>query len=444
MKHMRKTGLIWIGHPDYLGDNTSAIQAAIHESVKDLPLVYSEIRPLAVTEGEAVEAARELVRDKDCCGALIVLTTWVECNVVMAAMKELRGLPCMFWGFPLEEVNGRRESTGSYVSATMFAGVVKRLGLGYPTIYTSWKEEKTLKQIERFARVAASMDALFYSKIGLLGYTSMSIYTGTFDHVLLRYILGPEVEQMDQYTLIHRAEQVTEEELKEAEDKLKCVACIREDVGEEILKKTLAMYVALKKICEEKSWQAVNVKCQYELSKEYKAIPCVAISLLAEDGVNTSCEGDMMNTVSMLLFQYMTDQIVWYGDALTQWDNVIQFSPCGFMPPSLAEATPSIQPFPECPGFYGLHVSGVLRPDRVTFMRIVEDVGDYHILYGTGQGIKTEPRGGCQPALNVELDGKVEDLCREYAGQHFALAYGDLSEEIELFAQLMNLETRRI
>ena len=441
---MRKIGVIWTGHPDYLCENTTAIQKAIHESIQGIPGVDSRLEPIAVTEKQAVAAAREVLQERDCCGALIVLTTWVECNVVMAAMKEFREMPILFWGFPLEECEGRKESTGSYVSATMFAGVVKRVGLPYPTLYTSWKNPKTLEQIERFAKVAGVMDELFYTKIGLFGYTSMSIYTGTFDHVLLRYILGPEVEQMDQYSLIHAAEAVPEEEIKAAEEKLGACACIRGDVDPEVLKKTMALYVALKNFCKEKDWKAVNVKCQYELSIEYKAIPCVAISLLAEDGINTSCEGDMMNTVSMLLLQLLTDEVVWYGDSLTEWDNVVQFSPCGFMPPSLAHGTASVQPFPKCDNFAGLHVCGVLRPERVTFMRIVEDVGDYHILYGTGQGIETEPRGGCQPALNVVLDGNLENLREEYAGQHFALCYGDLSEEIELFARLMNLEARRV
>ena len=441
---MRKIGVIWTGHPDYLDDNTFAIQNAIYESIKDIPGVDVRLDPIAVTEKAAIAAAREILQERDCCGALIVFSTWIECNVAMAAMKELRGMPVLFWGFPLEECAGRKASTGSYVSATMFSGVVKRVGLSYPTLYTSWKNPKTIQQIGRFAKVAGAIDALFYTRIGLFGYTSMSIYTGTFDHVLLRYVLGPEVEQMDQYSLIHKMEQVTKEEVKAAEEKLKGLACIRRDVDPEILKKTLAMYVALKQICEEKEWEAVNVKCQYELSKEYKIIPCVSLSLLAEDGINTSCEGDMMNTVSMLLMQYLTDDVIWYGDALTEWDNVLQFSPCGFMPPSLAKGKPNVQTFPKCDGFHGLHMSGVLRSERVTFMRIVEDVGDYHILYGTGQGIATEPRGGCQPALNVVLDGRLEALREEYAGQHFALCYGDLSEEIELYARLMNIEARRV
>ena len=48
------------------------------------------------------------------------------------------------------------------------------------------------------------------------------------------------------------------------------------------------------------------------------------------------------------------------------------------------------------------------------------------------------------PALNVELDGDIMKLCEEYAGQHFAVAYGDWSEELALFAAFMGIEARRI
>ena len=215
---MRKAGVIWIGHSDYLNENAYRIQEDIYKHVKEIPLLDVRLDGIVASEDQAIAAVRGITRDRDCCAAVVVFATWVECNVVMAAMKELRGLPCLFWGFPPEEVEGKIEGTGAYVSATMFAGVVKRLNLTYPTIYTSWKQEETLRQIKCFARTASAIDQLFYTKIGLFGYTSMSIYTGTFDHVLLRYQIGPEVEQMDTYSLIRAAEGVSEEELKIAED----------------------------------------------------------------------------------------------------------------------------------------------------------------------------------------------------------------------------------
>ncbi|MCI8994199.1 MAG: hypothetical protein HFI30_00720 [Lachnospiraceae bacterium] len=441
---MRSVGVVWLGHDDYLGENTEAIQRAIVSSVQELPLLRVEAGTIGTTESQAVSQVRRLLREEDCCGALIVLATWVECHVVMAALKELRGLPCMFWGFPLEEVEGRKQSTGAYVSATMFAGVVKRLGLPCPTLFASWKDPEAGKKIAGFARAASAVDALFYAKIGLFGYTSMSIYTGTFDHVLMRYKIGPEIEQMDSYSLICAAEAASDQERQEAIERLQALACCGPNLPPELMRKTMGLYVALRSFCRQRGWAAVNVKCQYELSKEYQAVPCVALSLLAEDGVITSCEGDIPVTVTMLLLSAVSRQMVWYGDSLTHWGNTLQFSPCGFLPFSLALGETKILAFQNLPGFHGLQVCGVLRPERITWARLVEDVGSYHLLYGTGTGVETEPRGGHMPALNVELDGDIMKLCEEYAGQHFAVAYGDWSEELALFAAFMGIEARRI
>lgn len=440
---MRNIGVIYLGHPDYLCENTSAIQRAAYNCIKDLPRVDASIDSIATTETEAIKAVRALI-SKNCCGALIILNTWVECNVVMSALKELRGLPCMFWGFPLDEVEGRCESTGSYVSASMFSGVINRLKLSCPTLFTSWNNPDSSVQIGRFARVASAIDSLFYSNIGLFGYTSMSIYTGTFDHVLMRWKIGPEIDQMDTYSLIRAAEESTDEEIKEATERLRSLSDFRNDLNTEMLHKTMGLYVAMKKFCIERNWKAINVKCQYELSKEYKVVPCVALSLLAEDGITASCEGDIPNTVSMLLLHLISNQTAWYGDSLTHKDNTLQFSPCGFLPLSMSLDTPLIRPFMEHPGFSGIQVTGVLRPEKITWCRLVEDLGSYHLLYGTGTGVETQPRGGCMPALNVVLDGDINALCKEYAGQHFAITYGDWSEELALYASLMGIEARRI
>lgn len=441
---MNPSGVIWIGHPDYLGKNTYAITAEVRDSLKKLPHVQvADEISLAVTDRQAIEAARNILQ-QNLSGAIIVLATWVECNVVMSAVKELRGLPILFWAFPLETVNGVRESTGSYVSGTMISGPVQRLGLKSQVLLGSWKDETTLKAVESFLRAAYAVNTLFYSKIGLFGYTSMSIYTGTFDHVLMRYLIGPEVEQMDSYSLIRAAEAVPEEEVQAAIAKLTGTVPIMDDVKEHKLYKTMALYVALKNFCKEKEWTAVNVKCQYEFSKEYRVVPCVALSMLADEGVVTSCEGDMLVTVSQMILTAITGCTSTYGDSLSQEGNVIKFSPCGFMPFSMAAPGARVQKFLEHPGFSGIQVCGVMRPERVTFLRLVEDVGEYHLVYGTGNGLPTEPRGGCMPALDVDLDGDANELCKHYAGQHYALAYGDWADELESFAKLMGIKTIRI
>ena len=96
------------------------------------------------------------------------------------------------------------------------------------------------------------------------------------------------------------------------------------------------------------------------------------------------------------------------------------------------------------PGFKGIQNSFVLRPERVTVMRLVEDIGDYHIVYFTGQGLPTQKRQGYMPALDVELDGDVNELVKNYSGQHYAIVYGDVSAEIEDYCRLKGIRAVRV
>lgn len=439
----RDTGIIYLGHPDYLDENAANIRQAADVAFGAVSGITARGNDYVVTNEEAAAAAKELAAD-NYCGAVLVLGTWVECNIVMTVVKELRGLPCVMVGFPLTEVKGRKESTGSYVSATMFAGVVRRLGLPIDVLFGSFSDPVLLKKLAAFASAAKAASVLRYAKIGLFGYTSMSIYTGTFDHVLMRWHIGPEIEQMDSWSLIERAKAVTEEEVIAAEERLRGTVPVSEKILPEMLNKTLAIYAALSSMTKEKGWDAVNVKCQYEFSKEYKCVPCVPLSMLADDGVVTSCEGDIPCTVSMLMLRALTGQTVTYGDALNAWENIVEFSPCGFMPFSVAAPGCEVWNFLPHPGFTGIQVAGVMRPEKVTFLRLVEDIGSYHLVCGTGQGLPTKMRGGCMPALDVALDGSLSNLENAYAGQHFALCYGDHAQEAESLAHLLGIRFVRV
>lgn len=441
---MRKVGFIWLGHADYLDTITKGIQDETVTAVQGSPFFDARKSNIVTNDEEAIHAVRELMYTQNCCGAVIVLTSWIECNVAMSAIKELRGLPCMLWGTPVDRGAGENVGSGSYVSASMMNGVVKRMGIACPVLIEGTKVPGIGEKLTNFAAAACAADELFYARIGLFGYTSMSIYPGTFDHVLMRYRIGPEVEQMDSYSLIRCAEAAPEAAVEDAMRRVRTLSNVRNDVQEDVFKKTMALYVAMSELTREHQWKAINVKCQYEFSKEYKVVPCVALSLLAEDGLTVSCEGDIPNTVSMMILQSLSGEMVWYGDSLTHTGNVVQFSPCGYMPFTMANGTPYVQKFMEHPGFSGIQVSGVMRPEKVTFMRLVEDIGDYHLVYGTGEGIETLPRGGCMPALNVRLDGDIQKLLKLYAGQHYAIAYGDLSERIETFAEIMKIRCCKV
>ena len=440
---MGDIGLICLGHADYINENFRKMTSEVEKQLQRFKIYNQKIQTIAINSELAIKQAREL-RNNGCRGVILFLASWVECRVVMSALKELQGMPVILWGTTIEEIDGKKLSTGSYVSAAMMNGVIRRLNMNCHCLIGSHRDEKILKRLVDFTCAARAAWDLKYGTVGLVGYTSMGIYPGTFDHVLMRYKVGPEIDQTDSYSVICRAERTERKKLEAARRNLDRIAVVAPEVHGEILDKTLSLYCALKEMCEEYRWDAVNVKCQYEFSKEYKAVPCVALSLLADDGIVASCEGDIPNTVSMMILKSIAGKAVTYGDAITHWGNTVKFSACGFLPFSMGCGQRSIRKFLEHPGFSGIQTSFVMRPERVTFLRLVEDIGSYHLLYGTGQGLVTELRDGCMPALDVQLDGDIDTLVHEYAGQHFALCYGDIAGAIEEYAILMGMKSLRI
>lgn len=442
---MSKMGFITIAHPDYIDDGNAlriAKEARDNLCKAGIKLVAAET--IAVSVRDARAAGCEMVRG-GVDGVILFFASWLECPVAMAAIREIEHLPLCVWGFPMWEENGREMSTGSYVSYTMFQGVLDRIKAVYFGILGMPGEKKAISQVVSFCLAASAYQKLKRSRIGLVGYSSMSIYTGTFDHVLMRTMIGPEVEQSDSYSLIRLAESMSGDDCKAVCVRLREISAIHPGVSESSLMKAAALYLAIEALKDKADLDAINVKCQYEFSKEYGMTMCIPLSLAASDKFVTSCEGDILCTVSMMMLQYLTGQVIAYGDAINHKDGVLKISPCGFMPYQLSGGDCLIQNFMQGVGFTGLQNSFAMKHGRVTLLRLVEDVGSYHLLCCTGEGLaSTKLRQGFFPALDIVPDGDINELVKNYAGQHFAVCYGDLSEELLDLAKILKISVINI
>ncbi len=441
---MGKIGFVSISHEDYVDTTVAAMTEKALQECRRTGHTIVEAACIVTTDKNARKTGIEFTAS-DLDGVVVLFGGWMECPVAMSLLREIEHLPLCVWGFPMFESEGKQTSTGSYVSYAMFKGVLDRIGWKYTGLLGEIEKDQTVfERLGAFCAAAEARQKLKRCKIGLVGYTSMGIYTGTFDHVLMRTRIGPEIEHLDSYTVIQRAEHSTSEARKEAVSHMNTTAIIKPDVAPEMIAKTAGVYCGLRDCIRERELDGINVKCQYEFSKEYRCVPCVPLSLLADEGTVASCEGDVLCTVSMMILHYLSGDIVSYGDAMHHEGNTVKLSSCGFIPFSLGAGDRKIGNFLPHPGFTGIQPSFVMRPGQVTVLRLVEGIGSYKLLYFTGEGLETELRQGYMPALDIRLDGDINQLIRHYSGQHYAICYGDLSARIEALAAIMGIETLRI
>lgn len=441
---MGRIGFVSISHKDYLDDTGKEMTKKACEEVRRTGHTVIEAESI-VTDHPTARNAGIRFAASNLDGVVILFAGWMECPFTMSLLREVEHLPICVWGFPMFETEGKLNSTGSYVSYAMFKGVLDRIGFKYIGLLGSIDQDAgVFEKLSAFCAAAECRQKLKRCRIGLVGYASMGIYTGTFDHVFMRTIIGPEIEHIDSYTVIQKAEKASAEAKQDAVSLFRRAAAVNPDVASEILMKTAGVYCGLKECVEEKQLDGINVKCQYEFSKEYKCVPCVPLSLLADEGTIASCEGDVLCTVSMMILHYLSNSVVTYGDAMHHFDNTIKLSSCGFIPFSMGVSDKKIGNFLPHPGFTGIQPSFVQRPGKVTVLRLIEGKGDYKILYFTGQGLDTELRQGYMPALDIRLDGDINRLIENFSGQHYAVCYGDIRSRIEALSRIMGIETIQI
>ncbi|MCK5732970.1 MAG: hypothetical protein KAI38_02215, partial [Candidatus Latescibacteria bacterium] len=341
--------------------------------------------------------------------------------------------------------DGRRESTGSAVAYTVIKGALDRVGLPHEGVWGNVDDPKAVHHVRTFSRAAHAWRRLQQTRIGLVGYASMGMYSGTFDHLLMRFRVGPEIEHADSYSIIRRTEAIETARCTPVIARLRGCARITDGVTEDHLQTVARIYLALKDWAAERHLDAICFKCQYEFSQEYGMVGCVPLALLASDGIVATCEGDIPLMVSMIIQHTLTGQTIPYGDVLDRVDNRLLFSSCGFAPFETASSPEDIEIRPAIlPYFKGVTNSFVLKPGKVTVLRLSEGIGTYRLTYGTGTGLPSERRQGWAPALEVELDGDTDDFLTHVTTQHYSIAYGDLSREIESLARMLRVEVLRV
>lgn len=437
-----RIALLTVGHPDYPTEVGAEFGRQMRET-----LVAAGVE--IVWDGEpvvdylgAAKAAREALR-ADPEGIILFLATWIECSTALAAIREVEHLPLSLWAIPMFEREGVRQSTGSFVAACALRPALIRMGYR-PKLFVGFPEDPATAAAARsFCYAAHCTERLKRTRLGLVGYSAMSIYPGTFDHVLLRRYIGPEVVHLDTYTLVTMAERVSDEAIGEVEALLKRTCGI--ETEEERLRKACRLAVAASDLASRHHLHALNVKCQNELSQQYGMTACVPMAVLAGRGIVASCEGDVMVTVSEVMLHYLSNQVPTYGDILDLQGPEMLLSACGFAPFSLADPSrPRVIRELDYPGFDGIICSFALQPGPVTFARLAEGKGDYYLVYGLGQGVHTDLRQGRFPALRVVLEGEPDRLMEHLPSQHLALCCCHLADELEDSCRILGIRAIRI
>ncbi|MCL5073880.1 MAG: hypothetical protein M1308_23765, partial [Actinobacteria bacterium] len=271
----KRVGFFNIAHHDYYEymDNVSVRLAkeAIDSLQKSNNTVIGSEKPI-LDEKEALDQALKILgKDIDCC--IIFISTWVECSVPLVIIKELKHLPVIIWGFPMFDWKGSKEQSGSLVGMLALQGSLKRIDINFKRVVGFPDNKDILKEINDYIFASSAKKALRRTRLGLVGYMSMSMYPASFDHLLMSAIIGPEIVHFDIYSIIKEINNIKSEDISKTVKKIN--EFTDHKINDEILQKAAGLYCSLKSFIKKYNLDGINIKCQYELTKDFGCSACI-------------------------------------------------------------------------------------------------------------------------------------------------------------------------
>jgi L-arabinose isomerase len=247
--------------------------------------------------------------------------------------------------------------------------------------------------------------------------------------------------------------EVGTEEVKALEEKMGAKYKLDDDfVGEEF-SRSMRLAVAMKRLTTDLELDALTVYCQSMWQHpEVGVVPCIAISLLAQEGVFTSCEGDVLTALSgMILGSFTAGKSVFTEIWTNDFGNdCFMMGHSGLMNLALFEKDPTSVKLSRHPWWTGCHGRGAclqlqMPAGQVTLLGICPvRGGNWRMIVTTGDVTDRPyvPLGAPNFFLKVHKPIKqfLDDFVVLGAAHHLSMAYGDWTEQLKALAKLLRIE----
>lgn len=423
-----KIGFLMLCHPYEEGrkEAPQLFQRALLK-LKNLNLDVVGADEMVEDEKSALKVA-EKFKKADMDVICVVEGTWSSDYLVLDILGKV-DVPIITWGIP-----GIRK--GSLCGVQQLDCVLTELKKPYKFIYGDVDEKEPYKRIESYAKAAFLKRVLQKARLGLVGYRIKGMTEVTFDELELKSLFGPRIVHFGLNELEDGIDKTSNGEVE------KIWVKVKEEVGKVNVDdkeglSSVKAYLVLKKWAKEEDLSGFAVECY----PDWMGQVCLAYSLLSEEGIPGSCEGDINSLVAMLTLYFLTGSPVHNTDLLIPYeeDNSILFSHCGSGGFSLAEDKKKISLSPVRLANKGVCVLFPGKPGKVTMINLVGRKGTYRMCIAGGEAVKTKMVFAGNPVkvkLPIPVNKFLDIVAENGFGHHWMIGYGDVEEELVEFCGL--------
>ena len=419
------------------------------------------IAPELVDTPEKAREAGRLFKQQDVDMVLVFPVGYTTSMMLVPAVEEME--------VPIRLLNAHEDRAYDYAGADTaeylhhegvccipeYSGALVNLGRKFKVRTGFFDDPRLQHELRSDFRGAAAARFFKRMNVGLIG----SVYTHMTDmpideHRLLRstgrMLVRPEVEEIE-----NAFQRVTDEQLEDMFLQLRALYEVDRTVTNEHMRFSAQAAVAYEQVIKKHDLFAFGYYWwgERELVTQLRAQSNLAVSRLASLGRPGVTEGDVKSAMAMKLMD-----LLGAGGMFVEFfsmnfeENFVLLGHDGPCNINMAGGRPRLQHLAVHHGKsgHGLGIDFQMKQGPVTMLNLTQfDAGErFKLVYAVGEVIPGPVLQIGNPNCRVRLQRPIHDFmdawCQQGPSHHMAVGYGDLGQELEIFAEAMKFRAVRI
>ena len=398
-----------------------------------------------------VEPAAGVVDDPTLRAAIADFTA-AGCEAVIVLqpnMGDVRLIPTLaqqwpgaivLWATP-ERLDTDRVSSCSLVGAHAAAALLRQLQRSFEIAYSDPRTPEQ-DQLQQSIRLAHAAGRLRRSKIGLVGQHAPGFINMAVDPATLMQQLGVHLHHIGLAEMTTLMQSFASEEVEADVQIAMSLPIDRGDITDEQLATDSRFHLAMRRLMDELTLDAIAVRCWPEMPNQVGQWPYLAMARLTTEGRVVALEGDADGAMTGLVLKLLGLGPGYISDWLEHRDRRITLWHPGHAPLWLTQARPRL----------GRHfntnhpivIDAELRSDLpITLCRIWRCDGQYRM---TAAEAHTRPperpllgAAGIAELTDRDADAWFQDLCHAGMPHHITIVEGHHAKLLQRLARHLNL-----
>ncbi len=425
---------------------------------KKLAATMEVVSSGVIRTAEAAIAATEKFRTAHVDMVVVCNLIWSEDQPVHELLRRMPDVPLILWCYqiegtlpdPMDEVELFKLC--GPVGTLQNSGVIYKAGRDIGFVFGPSSDEQCLQELNEYAQAARVAQDLRGATIGLLPHRYVGMMSTYVDEFRLATEVGPAIRHISVAEFKQRVDAVEDKKVKAFVDDLKQRFKILPEVTEDNLYQSSRISLGFAKLIEEMNLDGMAIQDLHpELHEVIGTRPCICVPEMYQRGCVVTMEGEIGLCLGMMCQRQLSGHSPMYVEVFSydMEQNLIVAGHAGMHDAdSLSrgddyEVVTNDYEYDQLNELKGVWRLFTAKPGRVTLLSLVDSKDCFQMTIARGESLDIDQILFGNSNMNIRFDVSLreffEQAARAGVTQHWAVAYGDTTSQLQKLAWMLGM-----